>query len=61
MERGGGILARTHPGDVIAEHGDSLQYRDTHSAEAFNRLAEGLAAAAYQPGGVSFAGMLWEA
>jgi hypothetical protein len=30
------------------------------TAEAFNRLAEGLAIAAYQPGGVTAFGMHWE-
>ena len=44
--------------DVIAAHGDDLQYGGKHCAAAFNALARGLAAAAYQPGGVTFAGAL---
>ena len=46
---------------AIAAHGDSLQFRDKHSAEAFNRLAEGLAIGAFQPGGVSFGTYHWQA
>jgi len=46
-------------GQHIACHGDDLMYasKDGRSAEAFNQLAAGLAAAAYAPGGVVFAGM----
>ena len=46
-------------GQYIAEHGDDLMFRSKpgKSAEAFNQLAKGLAAAAYQPGGITFAGM----
>lgn len=44
--------------DVIAAHGDDLQYGGKHCAETFNALARGLAAAAYQPGGITFAGAL---
>jgi hypothetical protein len=49
------VIAR-ECGQIIAEHGDSLMFRDKHSAAAFNALARGLAAAAYQPGGITFAG-----
>jgi hypothetical protein len=48
-------------GQYIAEHGDDLMFRSKagRSADAFTWLARGLACAAYQPGGVSFAGMHW--
>ena len=46
----------------IAEHGDSLMFRDKkgRTAEAFNRLAEGIAIMAMCPGGVEFLGSRWE-
>ena len=50
---------------VVAEKGDALQFKGQSAsarrstAEAFNRLAEGLACAAYQDGGISFAGYHW--
>ena len=46
-------------GQYIAEHGDDLMFRSRPgaSATAFTRLSYGLAAAAYHPGGVTFAGM----
>jgi hypothetical protein len=34
-------------------------YGGKHCAEAFNALARGLAALAYQPGGVKYAGLHW--
>jgi hypothetical protein len=45
----------------VAEHGDNLMFRSApgRSATAFAHLARGLAAAAYQPGGITFAGMHW--
>jgi hypothetical protein len=45
----------------IASHGDTLMFGGKKGAPAqvFNHLAEGLAAAAYQPGGVTFAGRHW--
>jgi hypothetical protein len=57
-------------GDHVAEHGDALMYGGKRAdrrnpdargdcANAFNALAEGLAVAAYQPGGVTFAGQHW--
>jgi hypothetical protein len=48
-------------GQHVAEHGDSLMFggKKGRAAAAFNALAEGLAVAAYQPGGVSFAGRHW--
>lgn len=49
---------------VVAEKGDVLQFGSKTKGEAanvFNRLAEGLACAAYQPGGVKFAGLVFEA
>lgn len=47
---------------IVAEKGDVLQYggKKGEAADAFNRLAEGLAIAAFQPGGVKFRGMHWE-
>lgn len=50
---------------IITEHGDVLQYGGKTSlerkdcAQTFNSLARGLAALAYQPGGVTFAGKHW--
>ncbi|GAB1646875.1 hypothetical protein [Krasilnikovia sp. MM14-A1259] len=44
---------------VIGSHGDDLQYGGKHCADAFNALARGLAIGAYQPGGITFAGMHW--
>jgi hypothetical protein len=49
---------------VVAEHGDDVLYRSKRrgaSAEAFNRLAEGIACAAFSPGGVRAFGSRWEA
>lgn len=49
-------------GQVITEHGDDLLYaskKKGDTARAFNALAKGLAALAYQPGGVTFAGLHW--
>lgn len=51
-------LAREH-GQYIAEHGDDILYRGVHTREAFAALAKGLAALAYQPGGVLFLGEHW--
>jgi hypothetical protein len=50
-------------GQYIASRGDDLMFRSKKgkSAEAFNQLATGLAALAFSPGGVTFAGMKWEA
>lgn len=52
-------------GQVIAERGDIIQFRSKKkgaSAEAFNKLAEGLACAAIiSPGGVTFLGTTWTA
>ncbi len=49
--------------DVIAEHGDDLLFRSKKkggSAEAFNRLAEGIACLSFCPGGVKVFGSHWE-
>jgi len=45
----------------VASHGDTLMFGGKKGAAAavFNQLAEGLACAAYQPGGVTFAGRHW--
>lgn len=45
----------------VAEHGDVILFRAVGTAQAFNRLAEGLALLAFAPGGVTFAGGHWEA
>lgn len=45
--------------DVICEHGDDLQFGGKHCAAAFNAVARGLAAGAYQPGGITFLGLHW--
>ncbi len=47
---------------VIAAKGDVLQFggsKKGQAAHAFNWLARGLAVAAFQPGGVTFAGLHW--
>ena len=49
---------------VIAEHGDNLLFRSKKkgdTAEAFNRLAEGIACLSFCPGGVKIFGEHWEA
>jgi len=49
---------------VVAEKGDLILYRSRRpggTAESFNALAEGLACAAFQPGGVTAFGSHWEA
>lgn len=45
----------------VASHGDTLMFggKKGEAARVFNALAEGLAVAAYQPGGVTFAGQHW--
>lgn len=48
--------------EPIASRGDALQFGSKKSgavAEVFNHLARGLAALAYAPGGVLFAGTHW--
>lgn len=48
----------------IAEHGDLILFKGKkkgESAEAFNRLAEGVACLAFAPGGVKLWGSHWEA
>lgn len=50
---------------VVGSRGDALQFKGSSAsgrratADAFNHLAEGLACAAYLPGGVVFAGLHW--
>jgi hypothetical protein len=47
---------------VVGAKGDALQFKGegrTATAQAFNALAEGLAYAAFLPGGVVFAGLHW--
>lgn len=45
--------------EIIATHGDDLQFGGRHCAEAFNALARGLALGAAAPGGITFAGLHW--
>lgn len=47
--------------DPIASRADALQFggKKGEAAEVFNHLARGLAATAFQPGGVTFAGVHW--
>lgn len=48
---------------VIAEHGDVVQFRSKkkgETANAFNRLAEGIAILSFVPGGVKFLGDHYE-
>jgi hypothetical protein len=48
--------------DQVCERGDILQFsggKKGQTAEAFNALARGLAAGAYVPGGITFAGLHW--
>jgi hypothetical protein len=48
-------------GELIAEHGDDLLFGGKCASEAWMALVTGLAACAFAPGGVSFAGLHWEA
>jgi hypothetical protein len=63
LAEGNRLALAREAGQHIAEHGDDLMFRGKpgRSAEAFNQLTTGLAALAFSPGGVSFAGMHWEA
>ena len=48
---------------IIAEKGDVLQFgggKRGEAGKAFNALAEGLASAAFSPGGVKFGGLHFE-
>jgi hypothetical protein len=48
---------------IVAEKGDVILYRSNkkgETAKAFNALARGLAALAFQPSGVTFLGMKFE-
>lgn len=47
--------------EQINSKGDDLQYggKRGSAAQAFNAMAKGLAALAYAPGGVTFAGQHW--
>jgi hypothetical protein len=48
-------------GELIAEHGDDLLFGGRCTREAWTALVTGLAACAFAPGGVRFAGLHWEA
>lgn len=56
-------LARAREcGQIVASRGDVIMFRDKkrgESAKAFNALAEGIACAAFQPGGITFLGQHW--
>jgi hypothetical protein len=46
---------------TVAEHGDVILYRSKgETAEAFNRLAEGIAIASFQAGGITIFGLHFE-
>lgn len=50
--------------EVVGHKGDIILYRSSkkgETAEAFNRLAEGVACAAFQPGGIKCFGLHFEA
>lgn len=49
--------------DAVASKGDTLMFKSARgeTAATFNALARGLAALAFCPGGVTFAGRHWEA
>lgn len=53
--------------DLVSQNGDQLMFRtpvgqgQPGTAAVFNALAKGLAALAYQPGGVRFHGAHWDA
>jgi hypothetical protein len=50
-------------GTYVGTYGDVLQFatkRSGRAAECFNRLAEGLAIASAQPGGITYAGLHFE-
>lgn len=47
--------------DIIAVHADLIARSEPGAALAFNAVARGLALCAYLPGGVTFAGMHWQA
>lgn len=47
--------------DYLAENGDALMFKTKDkTAKAFNCLAEGIACAAFCPGGITAFGMHWE-
>lgn len=51
-------------GYILAEHGDDILFRGPKKGDttrAFNAMAEGLAIAAFSPGGVTFFGRTWTA
>jgi hypothetical protein len=45
--------------DTICTHGDDLLFGGKHCKETFAALVRALAVAAYQPGGITFAGRHW--
>lgn len=45
--------------DMVASHGDDLQYGGKHCAAAFNAVARGVALGAMQPGGITLHGRHW--
>lgn len=51
-------------GYILAEHGDDILFQGPKKGDttrAFNAMAEGVAIAAFSPGGVTFMGHHWEA
>jgi len=47
--------------EQLGSHGDDLMFGGTHCADTFNTLAAALAVLAFQPGGVDFAGLHFQA
>lgn len=45
--------------DIIAEHGDVILFRGKGTADAFNKLARGIALLSFAPGGVKFLRRRW--
>ncbi|WP_219152258.1 hypothetical protein [Amycolatopsis sp. TNS106] len=44
---------------VIAAHADDLMFRGKHTQQAFVAVSRALAILAFQPGGITFAGLHW--
>jgi hypothetical protein len=58
-ERARFVARAPYLAQAIAAHGDELQFGGRHCAKTFAALADGLAALALAPGGVTFAGAHW--
>lgn len=47
--------------ELIAEHGDDILFGGPHCRDGINALVDAVAILAYQPGGITIAGMHFEA